>query len=104
MSCSFLAHMTDAAALAVLDSEQSVTDLPAVLARQWPAAPALEMVLAISSACDAIEGMYQLQGEGAARVQQAWRIAALVGAQVYAAQKLGQPHDTAADLLAFWNR
>lgn len=104
MSCSFLAHMTDAAAQAVLDSDQSVNDLPAMLAGQWPTAPALEMVLAISSACDAIEGMYQLQGEGAVRVQQAWRVAALVGAQVYAAQKLGQPHDTAADLMAFWNQ
>ncbi|MDD7972660.1 hypothetical protein [Roseinatronobacter alkalisoli] len=96
--------MTDAAARVIMDTDQALQDLPAQLARQWPSAPALEMVLAISSACDAIEGMYRLQGDSQMRVQQAWRVAALVGAQVYAAQKLDRPHGTASELLAFWDQ
>ncbi|MCC5959611.1 MAG: hypothetical protein JJU08_09755 [Rhodobacteraceae bacterium] len=104
MSRSHLTHMTDAAAQAIMDADQSLHDLPAMLAQRWPSAPALEMVLAISSACDAIERMYRLQGISAGRVEQAWRIAALIGAQVYAAQKLEQPHGTAAELLVFWNQ
>ncbi|WP_439559993.1 hypothetical protein [Roseinatronobacter sp.] len=102
MSESSLTHMTDAAAAAIMDADQALDALPALLARRWPTAPALEMVLAISSACDAIERMYQVQGVSAGRVEQAWGIAALIGAQVYAAQRLNQPHATAADLCAFW--
>ncbi|MGY6705863.1 hypothetical protein [Roseinatronobacter sp.] len=94
--------MTDAAAAAIMDADQSLDALPALLAGHWPTAPALEMVLAISSACDAIERMYLVQGALAGRVEQAWRIAALIGAQVYAAQRLNQPHATAAELCAFW--
>jgi thiosulfate reductase cytochrome b subunit len=102
MSTDRLSQMTDHAACVLLDQNAPVTDLPATLARAWPKAAALELGVAIACACDAIERMYQPQDAIFARVMQGWRLSALVGGDVLALQALRRPHETAADLLAWW--
>jgi hypothetical protein len=104
MSTDRLSQMTDHAACILLDQTALVADLPVTLARAWPNAAALEVGVAIACACDAIERMYQPQDAIFARVMQGWRLSALVGGDVLALQVLRQPHDTAADLLAWWQQ
>lgn len=71
------------------------------LATHWPARPALEFVLVLSLAANGIEET--LTGDEAARLaQDAWRMAALVGVDLFDAQSLGMPHQTGADLIAYW--
>ncbi len=71
------------------------------LAQRWPHCAALEYVLVLSLAANGIEET--LQGEEAARLaKDAWRMAALVGVDLYDAQALGMPHQTGADLMQYW--
>lgn len=71
------------------------------LAKRWPQRAALEYVLVLSLAANGIEET--LQGEEATRLaKDAWRMAALVGVDLYDAQTLGLPHRTGADLLQYW--
>jgi len=76
--------------------------LARVLAERWPAHPALEFVLILSLAASGIEST--LTGEEAANLSRdAWRMAALIGVDLYDAQALGLPHRSGADLLAYWH-
>ena len=71
------------------------------LARGWPARPALEYVLVLSLAANGIEDTFT--GDETGRLaQEAWRMAALVGVDLFDAQSLGLPHQTGADLIAYW--
>jgi len=75
--------------------------LPQALATQWPAHPALEFILVLALAANGIEETFS--GDEAGRLaQDAWRMAALVGVDLFDAQSLGLPHQTGADLLAYW--
>ena len=85
----------------LLSGRGSARRLVAVLAERWPARPALEFVLVLSLAANSIEDM--LGGDEAARISQdAWRMAALLGVDLFDAQALGLPHYSGADLLAYW--
>ena len=71
------------------------------LAERWPDRPALEYALVLSLAANGIEET--LTGDEAARASlDAWRMAALVGVDLYDAQALHLPHRTGADLIAYW--
>lgn len=73
------------------------------LAARWPARPALEFALVLSLAANGIEET--LTGEESARLSRdAWRMAALVGVDLFDAQALGLPHRTGADLIAYWRQ
>lgn len=102
MSDNRLSVMSDHAVQGILDLSRPVSCVPTDLAQAWPQAAALEVGLAMCTACDAIEQMYAPPPAIAMRVLQAWRLAALVGGDVIALQALGRPHSTAAHLLAWW--
>jgi hypothetical protein len=103
MSSQRLSAMSDHAVQGVLDLSRPVAAVLRDLAATWPDAAALEVGLALATACDAIEQMYVGPPPVADRVVQAWRLAALVGGDVLALQSLGRPHATAAHLLDWWD-
>lgn len=85
----------------LLSGRGSARRLAAVLAERWPMRPALELVLVMSLAANGIEET--LRGEEASRItMDAWRMAALLGVDLFDAQTLGLPHYSCADLLAYW--
>lgn len=71
------------------------------LATRWPARPALEYVLVLSLAANGIEDTFT-GDEAGRRAQEAWRMAALLGVDLFDAQSLGLPHHSGADLIAYW--
>lgn len=77
-------------------------DLPLALARGWPDAPILDLVLAIATGCDAVETMFGRTGPSGHRAQDAWRVATLLATDLRAMQALGLPRARAADLLEYW--
>lgn len=98
-----LSAMSDHAVQGILDLSRPLGDVPRDLATLWPGAAALEIGLAMATACDAIEQMYVAQTPLADRIAQGWRLAALIGGDVLALQVTGTPSPTAADLLAWWD-
>ena len=72
------------------------------LAIRWPETPALELVVALSSAAEAIGDLFLPTDSARSPAGMAWRLAALVACDIHAAQRLGYRCDTAADLLAYW--
>lgn len=94
--------MSDHAVQLLLDATVPVDSVPETLARAWPDVLALELGLALATACHAIEQMYSLKPDAAARVMQGWRLSALIGGDVLALQRLGRPHECARDLLEWW--
>lgn len=103
MSIPRMSAMSDLAVLGILDLARPVGSVPRELASLWPDAGALEVGLAMSLACDAIEQMYSASSPISDRLLQAWRFAALVGGDVHALQVLGQPDPKAMHLLAWWD-
>lgn len=102
MSGFVLSQMSDAAAAALMDDQTPPEQVPLILAARWPEAPALQIGLAIALACDAIETIYLQQGALAERVNQGWRQAALIGAEVYALQLRLGADVRARDLAQVW--
>lgn len=94
--------LMDAAVTALLDEFTSPRRIPAQLARQWPGAPPLEIVLAMVSAADAVEAVIT-NGRSSSRAQQVWRYAALLATDLYAMERLDLPRRTGADLLSYWH-
>jgi hypothetical protein len=85
----------------LLSRRGTARQLIAVLAERWPTRPALELMLVMSLAANGIEDM--LSGDTAAQITlDTWRMAALLGVDLFDAQSLGLPHHSAADLLAYW--
>lgn len=72
------------------------------MALRWPGAPALQLVLAIATAGaqieDGIGGTPQDAGEAAL----AYKLAALLAADIFALERRGCVPATARDLLQFW--
>lgn len=85
----------------LLTGRGTARQLVRVLAERWPDHPALEYVLTLSLAASGIEST--LTGaEAAGLSRDAWRMAALIGVDLYDAQALGLPHRSGADLAAYW--
>lgn len=71
------------------------------LVEGWPEEPALDIVHVIAMAAGHLESA--LTGESLHRATgEAWRMAVLVGVDLAMMRRLGLPHDTGADLLAYW--
>lgn len=79
-----------------------VRSLPVSLARDWPGAQILDLVLAIATGCDAVEGMFGQDGPSGTRAREGWRVATLIATDMRAMQALGMPANTALDLLTYW--
>lgn len=71
------------------------------LAEDWPDDPALDIIHVIAMAAGNLECI--LSGEDLQRAAgEAWRMAALVGVDLAMMARLGLPHQTGADLMAYW--
>ncbi len=71
------------------------------LAQGWPDKPALDILHAIAIAAGNLDST--LSGPALERAgNEAWRMATLVGVDLAMMRRLGLPHDTAADLVAYW--
>ncbi|MBP9182693.1 MAG: hypothetical protein KBF78_06155 [Fuscovulum sp.] len=71
------------------------------LAEGWPGEPALDILHAIAIAAGNLERT--LAGDSLQRAAaEAWRMATLVGVDLAMMRRLGLPHDSAADLIAYW--
>jgi len=68
----------------------------------WPEAPPLELIFAIVSAAEAIETMFAPGSPALAGAEAGYRVAALLGVDLFAMQSLGLPHHTAAHFTAYW--
>jgi hypothetical protein len=71
------------------------------LAEGWPEDPALDILHVIAMAAGHLDST--LTGDALHRATgEAWRMATLVGVDLAMMRRLGLPHDTSADLLAYW--
>ena len=76
--------------------------LPLILCREWPDAPALELVIALSSAARALEKLFAEGGQAYRDAVDCWRMAALLACDVHAAACIGAPHRTGRDIEGYW--
>lgn len=68
----------------------------------WPEAAALELIFAIVCAAEAIETMFAPGSPALSGAEAGYKVAALLGVDLFAMQSLGLPHRTAADFTAYW--
>ena len=85
----------------LLSGKGSARQLALSLAEGWPDRPALELMFTLSVAANSIEEVFS-GTESQKLAHDAWRMAGLVGVDLYMAQYLGVPHRSAADLTAYW--
>lgn len=73
------------------------------LAREWPGEPALSVAFALTCAASNLEDV--IKDPATARsVAMAYKLAALLAADIHAVQAMGQVPAKASDLLHFWRR
>lgn len=73
------------------------------LAERWPEAPPTELIFALVSAAHEIERMFAPGSPSRQGAEQGWRMAALLGTDLYAMEVAGLPRARAADLRAYWD-
>lgn len=86
----------------LLDTPEGWRPLVREMVARWPEAPAGEVMLAIVAAATEIERMFGPGSPSREGAAQGWRLAALVGADLYAMEEVGLPHATAGDLRRYW--
>ena len=86
----------------LLDGPNGWRPLARNLVAVWPAAPALELIFAIVSAAEAIETTFAPGSPAIAGAAAGYKVAALLGVDLFAMQSLGLPHHAAADFTAYW--
>ena len=85
----------------LLSDQRDARRLVHALVSGWPEAGAQELVFILSATAGTAEHM--LAGpEVACAAQDVWRMAGLVGVDIYMMQLMGLPAETAADLMAYW--
>ena len=71
------------------------------LAENWPGEPALDIIHVIAVAAGNLER--NLTGPALQRsAAEGWRMASLVGVDLAMMARMGLPHQTGADLMAYW--
>lgn len=92
-------------AIAALASEdhQRIRGIVRRMAEQWPNEQALGIALAITSAAASFEDVIDDASAGAS-AQRGYKLAALVAADAFAVQSMGQMPARGSDLLHFWRR
>ncbi len=74
------------------------------MCQRWPEQPALSIVFALTAAASTIDDNFSRDGGGDEVAPLAFRMAAIVAADVYAAESIGHSPAKARDLLHFWRR
>lgn len=70
----------------------------------WPDAPALSVVFAVTTAAARLEDNFSRGSDTEGLAAFAYRLAALLAADVYAVESMGHNPAKANDLLHFWRR
>lgn len=85
----------------LLTNRQEPRRVVSALAREWPQMRALQLIYVLSITAGTIDHM--LAGAEHNRIaQELWRMAGLVGVDMYMMGLMGLPCDHAADLMAYW--
>jgi hypothetical protein len=67
----------------------------------WPDEPALDVIHVLALAAGTLDSA--LAGDALTRATgEAWRMAGLIGVDLAMMRRMGLPHATAADLMAYW--
>jgi hypothetical protein len=74
------------------------------LCMRWPGVPALVVAFVLTSAAAMIEDNFDRHRDPAAVAALAYRLAALLAADIYAVESMGFVPAKAQDLLHFWRR
>ena len=93
--------MTERAIRFLATAEGHPRQLPLILVKAWPQHPALEIAFAISVAASSLESIMSAEQDRNTATE-AWKMAALVGVDVFLAREVGMPAEYAADLMAYW--
>lgn len=86
----------------LLDAPDGWRPLVREMVARWPETPAGEVILAVVTAASEIERMFGPGSPAREGAAQGWRLAALLGVDLYAMVALGLPHATAGDLARYW--
>ena len=92
-----------AVACLAAEDHQDIAKLVRTLAQRWPQEPALSIAFALTSAAAAVEDVVDSPDTTAA-AHKGYRLAALVAADIFALESIGQVPATGQDLLHFWRR
>lgn len=86
----------------LLDGPDGWRPLVREMALRWPEAPAGELILALATAATEIEATFGPGSPARDGARHGWRLAGLLGADLYAMEAAGLPHRRAGDLPAWW--
>jgi hypothetical protein len=87
---------------ALLADAQGWRPLIRNMAARWPDAHPLDIVLAVTSACAAIEANFAAGSSAHEAAHAGYRMASLLAVDFHAMQTLKMAHQSAADLFAYW--
>ncbi|WP_214568027.1 hypothetical protein [Aliiroseovarius lamellibrachiae] len=74
------------------------------LCQKWPSEPALCVVFALTSAASMVEDNFKITEQSDGLSLLAYKLVALLAADVYAVESMGHKPAKARDLLHFWRR
>jgi len=86
----------------LLDAPDGWRSLVRDMVARWPEAPSGELVYAIVTAASEIESMFGPGSPARDGALRGWRLAGLLGVDLYAMEAVGMPHASAADLAGYW--
>jgi len=86
----------------LLDAPAGWRPLVREMVARWPEAPAGELILTLVTAATEIEAMFGPGSPAREGAGHGWRLAGLLGADLYAMQAVGMPHRRAGDLPGYW--
>lgn len=94
-------EIIEVAVRALLSNEQDMRALVRSLVAHWPEAKALQVINALAMAAGTVEHMLA-SPDTKQCAQDCWRMAGLVGVDLWMMHCMDLPTDTAADLMAYW--
>ncbi|GAB4384456.1 hypothetical protein [Albidovulum sp.] len=86
----------------LLDAPDGWRPLVRNMVARWPDDPALELIFALSTAANEIERMFAAGSPAREGAQRGWKLAALLGLDLYAMELLGLPRARAGDFNGYW--
>jgi len=72
------------------------------MVHRWPDVPAAELIFTLASAASEIEAMFAPGSPAREGADHGWRLAALLGVDLYAMESIGLPRARAADFAGYW--
>ncbi len=94
-------EMIEHAVRFMLDGGQDARVLVRSLIARWPEITPLQIIFVMSMAAGGAEHM--IAGKTCcAFAHDVWRMASLVGVDLYVMERMNLPRDTSADLIAYW--